>query len=189
MPPIRGRFISYLYLSVRMNNMEIKCELCNKEFNSQEALNMHNSAKHNGSSHKESFTISRKIIFSVAVVLIVILIGSFFIFGKGLTGNDASLTGKVIATKDTSIQSAKLYMKDYEYQVEPSVLKKGIPVRMTVDADSLSGCAKEIVIKEFEIRKYISKTDNIIEFTPNKVGTINIACFMNMYHGTFIVIE
>ena len=80
-------------------------------------------------------------------------------------------------------------MKNYKYQVEPLLLKKGIPVRMTVDVDSLIGCAKSVVIKDFGVRKYVSKTNNIIEFTPNKTGTINIACSMNMYRGTFIVVE
>lgn len=167
----------------------IKCEACNKEFNSQEALDMHNSAKHSISSNEESFKISRKTIFSVAAVLVVILIGSFFIFGRGLTGNNAPLTGKVIATGDSGIQSAKLYMRNYEYQVEPSVLKKGIPVIMTADVNSLLGCAKNVVIRDFGIRKSVSKLDNIITFTPDKIGTINIACSMNMYRGTFTVIE
>ena len=167
----------------------IKCEACNKEFNSQEALGMHNSAKHNIPQNKDSFEISRKTIFSVAAVLAVILIGSFFIFGKGLTADNAPLSGKVIATEGNSIQNVKLYMNNYKYQVEPLLLKKGIPVRMTVDVDSLIGCAKSVVIKDFGVRKYVSKTNNIIEFTPNKTGTINIACSMNMYRGTFIVVE
>ncbi|MBS3165493.1 cupredoxin domain-containing protein [Candidatus Woesearchaeota archaeon] len=169
--------------------MEIKCEVCNKEFNSQDALDMHNSAKHDSSSNKESFKISKKTLVSVIVVVLVILISSFFVFGKGLTGNDASLTGKVIAIKDTNVQNVKLFMKNNEYQVEPSVLKRGIPVKMKIDVNSLIGCAKGVVIKDFGIRKSVSKSDNIIEFTPNKIGTISIACFMNMYHGTFIVIE
>jgi len=47
------------------------------------------------------------------------------------------------------------------------------------------GCSRDIVISSFGVRKAVSPGDNIIEFTPDKTGTINIACSMNMYRGTF----
>ncbi len=131
-------------------------------------------------------SIKKSTLWKWAVVTLIIVVLGFFVF-KGNFGNE--LSGNVIATGNSGIQSAKLYMRNYEYQVEPAVLKKGIPVRMTVDVDSLVGCAKGVVIKNFGIRKSVSKADNIIEFTPDKTGTINIACTMNMYHGTFTVIE
>jgi len=80
-------------------------------------------------------------------------------------------------------------MKNNEYRVEPSVLKKNIPVRMTAEVNSLPGCAKSVVIRDFGVRKSVSTANNIIEFTPDKTGTIEIACSMNMYHGTFTVVE
>jgi plastocyanin domain-containing protein len=80
-------------------------------------------------------------------------------------------------------------MKNYQYLTDPAVLKKGIPVKMTVDLNTVVGCATDIVIKDFGVRKYVSQGDNIITFTPTKTGTIGIACSMNMYHGTFTVVD
>lgn len=132
-----------------------------------------------------NISIKRSILWKAAVVILIIILGFFVLKGNFF----GSLTGNVIGTADKDVQNAKLYMQNYEYKVEPAVLKKGIPVRMTVEVDSLVGCAKGVVIKDFGIRKSVSKTDNIIEFTPNKAGTIDIACSMNMYHGTFTVVE
>jgi plastocyanin domain-containing protein len=46
-----------------------------------------------------------------------------------------------------------------------------------------------VVISSFGVRKYLKEGDNIITFTPTQTGTINIACSMNMYRGTFTVID
>lgn len=132
-----------------------------------------------------NISIKKSTLWKGAAVVLIIVLG-FFTLREFLGGG---LTGNVVATGDTSIQSAKLFMRNYEYQVEPAVLKKGIPVRMTVDVDSLPGCARGVVIKDFGIRKSVSKVDNVIEFTPDKTGTVGIACSMNMYRGTFIVLE
>lgn len=130
-------------------------------------------------------TIKRTTLWKGAVVILIVTL-VFFAFWGGLRG---SPIGDVTAAGNNNIQSAKLYMKNYEYLVEPAVLKKSIPVRMTVDVNSLIGCAKNVVIKDFGVRKSVSKGNNIIEFTPDKTGTIGIACSMNMYRGTFTVID
>ena len=134
-------------------------------------------------------SIKRSTLWKVGMIIGVIMFLAVLIFFLLRDNFGGSLTGNSIAAGDNEIQKAELYMKNYEYKVEPSVLKKGIPVRMAVDVDSLVGCARGVVIKDFGIRKSVTKTDNIIEFTPDQTGTINIACSMNMYHGTFTVIE
>lgn len=98
-------------------------------------------------------------------------------------------TGSIAATGNGQVQEVRLYMKNYQYVTDPAVLKKGVPVRMTVDLNTVVGCATDIVIKDFGIRKYVRPGDNVITFTPTKTGTIGIACSMNMYHGTFTVID
>lgn len=87
------------------------------------------------------------------------------------------------------VQEVRLYMKDFNYVTEPAVLKKGVPVRMNVDLKTVVGCATDVVIKDFNVRKTVRTGDNIIEFTPTKTGTIAIACSMNMFHGGFSVID
>lgn len=47
-----------------------------------------------------------------------------------------------------------------------------------------SSCLEEVVLPEFKIRKYLPlhKTTRI-QVTPKKVGTYEISCGMNMFHG------
>ena len=104
-------------------------------------------------------------------------------------GNAVVTAGNTVASGNGQVQEVKLYMKNYQYVTDPLVLKKGIPVRMTVDLETVKGCAQDIVIQDFGVRKYVKPGDNVIEFTPTKTGTIAMACSMNMFHGTFTVID
>ncbi|MEM4637673.1 MAG: hypothetical protein QXK76_01435 [Candidatus Woesearchaeota archaeon] len=90
---------------------------------------------------------------------------------------------------NTEYQEAVLSMRNWEYVVTPSTFKKGVPIRMTVDLNTVVGCARDVVIKDFGVRKYVKQGDNIIEFTPTKTGTITIACSMNMFFGKFEVVD
>jgi plastocyanin domain-containing protein len=66
-------------------------------------------------------------------------------------------------------------------------VKIGIPVQLVADINNMPGCSKSIVIPEFSVRKSVSASDNTIEFTPNKSGTFQFSCSMNMYRGQIIV--
>ncbi|MCK9292756.1 MAG: cupredoxin domain-containing protein [archaeon] len=90
-------------------------------------------------------------------------------------------------TQKQETQTATLSFKNYEYVLTPNTLKKGIPVKITVDTKTVNGCMRSVVIKDFGVRKYVTPTDNIIEFTPNKEGKFLIACSMNMGKGFFSV--
>jgi hypothetical protein len=105
---------------------------------------------------------------------------------NNLGGNAVSNNVNTIPTGD--IQNVKLSVSAGTYVLTPSVLKKGIPVRMEVDLGTVVGCSRDIVISAFGVRKYVKSGDNIITFTPTQTGTINIACSMNMYRGTFTVV-
>jgi uncharacterized protein len=89
----------------------------------------------------------------------------------------------------TNVQVVKLHVQGGSYVLEPSKLKKGIPVRLEADMSRMPGCSKDVVISAFGVRKYFTQGDNVVEFTPDKTGTINIACSMNMYRGTFEVVN
>jgi uncharacterized protein len=88
-----------------------------------------------------------------------------------------------------TIQNANLALVDFSYKLTPNKILKGVPVKITVDANTLSGCMKTVVIKDFGITKYITSNDNIIEFTPNKTGTFWITCSMGMGPGSFEVVN
>lgn len=131
--------------------------------------------------------ITKSIIWGGAGLIIVAVI--FFAITGTPTKASNQVTGNVATAPTGEYQEVLLTFKNYEYQLEPSTLKKDVPVRMTVDLDSIYGCMRDVVIRDFGVRKYVQPGDNIISFTPTKTGTINIACSMNMGRGQFTVVE
>lgn len=71
------------------------------------------------------------------------------------------------------------------------VVKKGIPVRFNLHAESknLNGCNGAIIIPEFGIEKGLAAGDNIIEFTPTETGTFGYTCWMGMISSEITVID
>lgn len=108
--------------------------------------------------------------------------------GVPLRPGSSPTDGTVVNVAAGDMQDVLLRFENYEYVLSPSTLKAGVPVRMEVDLDSVYGCMKSVVIPVFNVRKTVSAGDNIITFTPDKKGTFNIACSMNMGRGTFTVV-
>jgi len=119
--------------------------------------------------------------FVIAVFALVIIGGMFLIKGEGTTA-----TGNVVAG---NAQVVKMYVDGGRYVLTPNEFKVGVPVRIEADISRMPGCSKSIVISAFGVRKILNAGDNVIEFTPTKAGTFNIACSMNMYRGTFTVLD
>ena len=135
----------------------------------------------------------KQIVKALALILVVTMV---LVAGKNilLGSNSNSLTAKATETislasslSNDGYQEVVLKMENYEYLTVPAVLEKDVPVRMTVDLDTVYGCMRDVVINEFNVRKYVSEGDNIIEFTPDKSGTFWIVCSMNMGRGQFSV--
>jgi plastocyanin domain-containing protein len=122
------------------------------------------------------------IIFGIFMMIIVAAI--FMIGGSG----NSSLIEKTLSSNE-KVQVVKLSVVNGKYVMNPSEIKKGIPVRLEADMSNMPGCSKSIVISSFNVRKSFTSSDNTAEFTPDKAGTFNIACSMNMYKGTFTVLE
>ncbi len=72
---------------------------------------------------------------------------------------------------------------------EPNVLrvKKGVSVRWVIDGSGITGCTSVISLPEYNIRKNLTRGENIIEFTPTQTGEIPFSCGMRMVWGKFIV--
>jgi uncharacterized protein len=64
----------------------------------------------------------------------------------------------------------------------PFIVQKGIPVRWTVSAKAgdLNGCNNPLTVPLYGIRKQLVPGDNLIEFTPDRDGTISYTCWMGM---------
>lgn len=166
----------------------LRCDTCDKDFKSSEALESHNNAKHKNIHHKANTKFSGKTIAIIGILLLVAIgIASFSIFGHATSsGGGTNINGNVVASGD--VQTATLSVSGGTYILEPSTLKKDIPVRITANIGSMPGCSKAVTIPTFGVFKSVNSKDNIITFTPTQTGTFNIACSMNMYRGTFTVV-
>ena len=103
------------------------------------------------------------------------------------SGSANNVDTGIVSTTSGNIQEVKLSVSGSTYILSPSVLKKGVPVKLIADMNNMPGCSKSVVIRDFGVSKYVKSGDNIIEFTPDKTGTFKIACSMNMYIGSFTV--
>jgi sulfite exporter TauE/SafE/copper chaperone CopZ len=74
---------------------------------------------------------------------------------------------------------------------EPIAVQKGIPVRWTIHAEAadINGCNGSIVIPEYGVEKQLEPGDNVIEFTPDKSGTIGFSCWMGMIRSQIAVVD
>ena len=125
-----------------------------------------------------------------AIVLSVVIIFKFY--GAAAiysSGDNPSAGSSVSGSGSGNAQIVKMYVENGKYVLEPSSFKISVPVRIEADVSKMPGCSKSIVISAFNIRKTLNASDNVIEFTPDKAGTFNIVCSMNMYKGTFSVTE
>ncbi|MDD5749761.1 MAG: sulfite exporter TauE/SafE family protein [Patescibacteria group bacterium] len=66
-------------------------------------------------------------------------------------------------------------------------LKKGLPVKWLIDGQQVSGCTNEIIVPSLGLSQKISSGENVVEFLPDKAGTIAFSCGMGMVRGQFIV--
>lgn len=67
-------------------------------------------------------------------------------------------------------------------------LKAGVPARLTFVRTTDETCAKEVVFPGLEIRRELPLNQPVlITFTPEKAGTIDFVCGMNMLRGTVVV--
>jgi len=122
-------------------------------------------------------------LFGILSLLLIFGVG-FFVFVEGNSG----INGKVILNTEAA-QVIKIHVEGSQYVLEPNTVKAGTPVRLEADISRMPGCSKSLVIPGFNVKEVVNENDNSIEFTPNKAGTFNIACSMNMYKGTLTVLD
>ena len=74
---------------------------------------------------------------------------------------------------------------------EPSQfsLRRGVPVRWVIHGEELTYCNHRIVVPGMELEFDVRKGENIIEFTPDRVGVVPWSCWMGMLSGTFMIHE
>ena len=159
------------------------CEICNRDFPSQDALAMHNSAKHPIQENTKTNKSGNKL-------LVYLIIGVFVAAGiVYFAAHAGSSTGNVITSAGNSnieeVQKITLSMKG-NYYPNTITVKEGVPVEITLDS-SVRGCYRSFNIKSLGISKTSSEPSDTIKFTPNQKGTFKFQCSMGMGTGTLIV--
>ncbi|MFH1781313.1 MAG: sulfite exporter TauE/SafE family protein [Patescibacteria group bacterium] len=129
--------------------------------------------------------------------IVVIVLGLFMInrgltnFGygfKGLLASDqTSQTEYLIDGDVTEYQTVEMKLTAKGYEPNVLYVKKDIPVKWVINVEQMSGCTDAIILPDYDIEKDLVKGENIIEFTPDRLGEIKFSCWMQMVWGKFIV--
>ncbi len=102
------------------------------------------------------------------------------------TGVKGSNTGMIIEDGAQIVKST-LYPSKY-----PAItVQVGIPVKWTINAPqgSINSCNDRMSIPEYNIEYQFRAGDNVIEFTPTKVGKFQYTCWMGMIRSYITVVE
>ncbi len=111
------------------------------------------------------------------------------LFGVALPSISPGTPAAVAVAKvDGGYQYVRTTVESGQYH--PFVVQKGIPVRWTVSAkaDDLNGCNNPLTVPQYGIRKTLVPGDNLIEFTPDRDGTIAYTCWMGMITSSIRIV-
>ncbi len=80
-------------------------------------------------------------------------------------------------------------MNDSGFVVKDAApLKKGQPVTLVVTRKIEATCAKDIVLKDFDIKQPLPLDKPVeVTFTPKKAGKVHFSCAMGMLGGDLTV--
>jgi len=141
-----------------------------------------------------AWTRSKNILIFQKVAGVLILLFAFYAFNSGLALFAAR--DNIFAKSNTKSENVKASSGEQVVEMHvtnagfsPSVLqiKKDVPVRWVIKGDNVTSCTSKIIVPSLKISQSIGSGDNIINFTPDKVGEIPFSCWMGMVRGKFIV--
>lgn len=76
------------------------------------------------------------------------------------------------------------------YSPDTLVVKRGRPVRIDFDRQESASCSDTVVFSDFGISQPLPAFKTTpVEFTPDKAGTYEFTCGMNMLRGRLVVEE
>lgn len=93
-------------------------------------------------------------------------------------------------TAETTTPSDNLTVEVFSSKYEPGEIhaEAGKPLKITFIRRSEQGCGTEIVFPELKIEKPLPLNQPVVvEFTPEKSGTLRFTCGMDMFEGKVIV--
>lgn len=92
-------------------------------------------------------------------------------------------------TTTNGVQEVTISILNNGYHPNRFKVKKGVPVKLTLQSKDAYSCALSFVFKDFGINTFLKATDTkVFTFTPEKPGKYQFACSMGMYTGVMEVI-
>ena len=140
-----------------------------------------------------------KKILKISAIIVLVLGLIMLNRGLALTGSSFSYdsfkakiiggTGGESAILKGNIQEINMEVSASGYSPNSFVIKKGIPVKWNINVPQLFSCTNELIMNAYGIDVHLKQGLNVVEFTPDKIGTIQFTCGMGMLRGSFIVTE
>jgi plastocyanin domain-containing protein len=125
----------------------------------------------------------------VAVLGVVMFTHGLNLFGVNLGLPPARGSSIAVAQIADGVQTVRTPIESGRYF--PFVVQAGVPVRWVIQAkeDDLNGCNEIVTVPEYGIRKQLVPGENVIEFTPKRVGTVGYTCWMGMISSSIRVVS
>ena len=137
---------------------------------------------------------TRIILNKIASVLILLL--SLAMLFRGL--NTTGINFNSISNNYENYTASTIYPDYQEVKINLSygsyddiIVQKGKKVKLIINVQEkyLTGCNNVVMISAFNIKQELKVGENIIEFTPDEVGTYSMSCWMNMITNNIKVID
>lgn len=94
---------------------------------------------------------------------------------------------EIKSVQQKGYQEATIQVNSNGYSPANLSFKVGIPVKLHFQKKSEVGCLSYLFIHDLGINKELKKGDNVISFTPTKLGRITFTCGMGMYQGSLTI--
>lgn len=124
----------------------------------------------------------------LAAITIVVVSMSFW-NGRELLFGSSQNTEDTDAEIVDGVQIVRSTLETGKY---PNItVQVGIPVKWIIDAPegSINGCNYKMLIQDLDLEHTFQTGENIIEFTPEEIGTIRYNCWMGMIYGNIFVVD
>jgi len=86
------------------------------------------------------------------------------------------------------IQTIRMSANSKGYVPNVLYIQKGVPVKWIITGEQINSCNNEIIVPTQNIRKKLSSSETVIEFTPGNED-LNFSCWMGMIRGIFKVVD
>lgn len=99
------------------------------------------------------------------------------------------LARRSVATAPPSLRGQEITIRvEGGYDPAEVHVRAGTPVRLIFDRRETSSCSEELVLPDFQIRRFLPPHQKtVVEFTPPKPGVYEMSCGMGMLHGKVVV--